>query len=173
MNKKLFIALCGTATVSIAVAITLLVIILVRNHKAMTYDNPEYTFHVSIEQMFESNTAKAKGIDNTTQDEDILMNMKYLISQVLEPLYLFKTFKINSGFRSSALNKAVGGSSTSQHSKGEAADITTGSKAGNKQLYDYIVANLPYDQLINEKDFSWVHVSLKRTGYNRKQQLKL
>ena len=62
-------------------------------------------------------------------------------------------------FRS--VNKAVGGARYSQHRKGEAADISVYSKQRNKELFNYIKDNLPFDQLINEKNYSWVHVSCK------------
>ena len=83
-----------------------------------------------------------------------------------------KPVLVSSGFRSNDLNRAVGGAATSQHMKGEAADIYTGTKEGNKKLFELIRDNLPFDQLIDEKDFSWVHVSFKEIG-NRKQILKL
>ena len=67
----------------------------------------------------------------------------------------------------------VGGKASSQHLKGEAADITAGSREENRKLFEYIRENLPFDQLIDEKNFSWVHVSYKRDGNNRKQILKL
>ena len=93
---------------------------------------------------------------------------------MLDPLRdLFgKPVLVSSGFRSNDLNRAVGGAATSQHMKGEAADIYTGTKEGNKKLFELIRDNLPFDQLIDEKDFSWVHVSFKEIG-NRKQILKL
>lgn len=79
---------------------------------------------------------------------------------------------INSGFRSKDLNRAVGGASTSQHLKGEAADICAGTKEDNRKLFEIIRKELPFDQLINENNYSWVHVSY-REGANRKQLLKM
>ena len=73
----------------------------------------------------------------------------------------------------SALNKAVGGSATSQHMTGQAADIDTGDRQQNKLLFEYISKNLPFDQLIDESNFAWVHVSYRSDGKNRKQVLKL
>ena len=75
---------------------------------------------------------------------------------------------VSSGFRSAVVNKAVGGSSTSQHCKGEAADLQC---ADNKMLFDIIKDNFVFDQLINEHDYSWIHVSLKEYG-NRNEVLK-
>jgi hypothetical protein len=83
-----------------------------------------------------------------------------------------KPITVNSGYRCEALNKAIGGAKSSQHMLGEAADITVGSKEENEKLFDYIKDNLEFDQLINESDFSWVHVSY-REGRLRKQVLEL
>ena len=80
---------------------------------------------------------------------------------------------MNSGYRCPALNKAVGGTTTSQHMSGQAADIDTGDRQQNKLLFEYIRKNLPYDQLIEESNFAWVHVSYRADGRNRNQVLKL
>lgn len=80
---------------------------------------------------------------------------------------------MSSGFRCRALNEAVGGSATSQHMSGQAADIDTGNRYQNKLLFEYIRKSLPFDQLIDESDFAWVHVSFRADGKNRKQVLKL
>lgn len=129
--------------------------------------------YFTIEEMTKSSTAKANGIDNTPSDEGVLKLQK-LIEAVLDPLreWYGKPIRVNSGFRCEALNEAVGGSDTSQHRLGEAADITVGSKTENEKLFNYIKDNLPFDQLINESNFSWVHVSY-REGRLRKQVLAL
>lgn len=129
--------------------------------------------HFTIEEMTESSTAKAKDIDNTPSQE-ILAKLQKLIEAILDPLseWYGKPIRVNSGYRCEALNKAIGGSKTSQHCLGEAADITAGSKEENKKLFEYIKDNLPFDQLINESDFSWIHVSY-REGRLRKQVLAL
>lgn len=129
--------------------------------------------YFTIKEMTKSSTAKANGIDNTPSDEEIAKLQK-LIEAVLDPLreWYGKPIRVNSGFRCEALNEAVGGSDTSQHRLGEAADITVGTKKGNKKLFKYIKDNLPFDQLINESNFSWVHVSY-REGRLRKQVLAL
>lgn len=129
--------------------------------------------YFTIKEMTKSSTAKANGIDNTPSDEEIAKLQK-LIEAVLDPLreWYGKPIRVNSGFRCEALNEAVGGSDTSQHRLGEAADITVGTKKGNKKLFEYIKDNLPFDQLINESNFFWVHVSY-REGRLRKQVLAL
>lgn len=100
--------------------------------------------------------------------------LKQLAVNVLQPLRELygKAITVNSGYRSPIINKVVGGAATSQHVKGEAADITGGSKQENKILFELIRDNLTFDQLINERDYSWIHVSFKTNG-NRKQILKL
>ena len=80
--------------------------------------------------------------------------------------------RVSSGYRSAILNRSVNGATSSQHRLGEAADITVGSKEENRKLFEIIKSELTFDQLIDEKDFSWVHVSF-REGRNRKQVLKL
>lgn len=129
--------------------------------------------YFTIEEMTKSSTAIAKGIDNTPSEEGVLKLQK-LIEAVLDPLreWWGGPIKVNSGYRCEALNEAVGGSPTSQHKLYEAVDITVGTKKGNKKLFNYIKDNLPFDQLINESNFSWVHVSY-REGRLRKQVLAL
>ena len=129
--------------------------------------------YFSIKEMTKSNTATAEGIDNTP-DQTITNNLIKLIEAVLDPLreWYGKPIIVNSGYRCEALNKAIGGAKSSQHMLGEAADITVGSKEENEKLFNYIKDNLEFDQLINESDFSWVHVSY-REGRLRKQVLEL
>lgn len=117
--------------------------------------------YFTIDELCKSDTAKAKGIDNSPSDE-IIHNLTSLVDKVLDPLResYGKAIRVNSGYRCPALNKAVKGSKTSQHMKGLAADITVGSTTKNKELFDLIIKlDLPFDQLIDEKKFSWVHVS--------------
>jgi hypothetical protein len=83
-----------------------------------------------------------------------------------------KPIRVNSGYRCPKLNKAVGGSATSQHVLGQAADITGGNKSENKILFDLIKSlKLPFDQLIWENGGTWVHVSYGPR--NRRQVLSL
>ncbi len=129
--------------------------------------------YFTIEEMIKSSTATAKRIDNTP-NQTVIDSLTKLIEAVLDPLreWYGKPIKVNSGYRCEALNKAIGGAKSSQHMLGEAADITVGSKEENEKLFDYIKDNLEFDQLINESDFSWVHVSY-REGRLRKQVLEL
>lgn len=112
-----------------------------------------------------------KNIPNTTQ----LMAMQNVAIKAFEPLRVWygKPIKINSFFRNLKLNTAVGGAPTSQHLKGEAIDISGGNAVENKKLFDYIKNNLDFDQLINEYNYKWVHVSYKLSGVNRNQVLKV
>jgi zinc D-Ala-D-Ala carboxypeptidase len=131
--------------------------------------------HITLKEATFSATGEAKKIDNSPTPEH-LENMKLLAEKVFEPLreWYGKPIKINSFYRSKALNTAIGGSQTSQHSHGQAMDIDTA--ADNKKLFDYIKANLDFDQLIFEggtdANPDWVHVSYKAKG-NRKQVLRM
>lgn len=129
--------------------------------------------YFTIKELCKSSTATAKGIDNSPNSE-IVKNLEQLIDNILDPLRerYGKPITVNSGYRCPELNKAVGGSKTSQHMKGLAADITVGSPKKNKVLFDLIKEmDLPFDQLIDEKKLSWVHVSYSTTP--RKQILYL
>lgn len=130
--------------------------------------------HFTLAELTYSDTAQAKRINNQpnrAQSDSLVA----LTENVLDPLRerCGRPILVNSGFRGPALNRAVGGAATSQHLKGEAADITVGSRSGNKQLFDIIRKELDFDQLINEQNYSWVHVSYRADGRNRKQVLNL
>ena len=124
--------------------------------------------YFSIKELCCSAKGEELGVDNTPTDKAV-ENMTRLITVVLDPLReaYGQPITVNSGYRCPALNKAVGGVKSSQHLTGEAADITVGSKEGNKWLFEYIRDNLPYDQLIDEYDYNWVHVSLDADMCNR------
>lgn len=129
--------------------------------------------YFTIKELCKSSTAKQKGIDNTPNSE-IVNNLEQLVEYILDPLRerYGKPVKVNSGYRCPTLNKVVNGSKTSSHMKGLAADITVGSPAKNKILFNLIQElNLPFDQLIDEREFSWVHVSYSKNP--RKQILHL
>ena len=128
--------------------------------------------YFSIKELCKSDTAESLKIDNTPSEE-IKENLEALTVHVLDPLRerYGKPIRVNSGYRSPELNKVLKGATDSQHMKGEAADITAGSREENKKLFQLIIQNGVYDQLIDEKDYSWVHVSHKKNLKNRKQLL--
>jgi hypothetical protein len=130
--------------------------------------------YFTISELCKSVTADRLGIDNRCKKEHVV-NLNALVDNVLDPLRTWygKPLIVSSGYRCPALNKAVKGSSTSQHMNGQAADIDTGDRQQNKLLFEYIRKNLPFDQLIDESNFAWVHVSYRADGRNRKQTLKL
>ncbi len=133
--------------------------------------------HISDKEGRHSNTAIRRGIDNVPNDEQ-LANMKVLAEKVFEPLrsWVGGPIKINSFFRSVELNKAIGGSSRSQHCKGQAVDLddTFGHKT-NAEMYNYIKENLDFDQLIwefgDDSNPAWVHVSYVSEEKNRNRCL--
>lgn len=127
----------------------------------------------TLEELCTSATAKAKGISNNPGQTDVV-NLCALVHNVLQPLReaMGHPIKIGSGFRSLALNRAVGGVSTSQHMRGEAADLCIdGDVAKGKRWFEYIRDHLEFDQLIWEKNPRtgnyWVHVSYRADGKNR------
>lgn len=134
--------------------------------------------NVSYSEAIRSNTAKRLGLDNTPNKYHYI-NMKILCEKVFEPLRLHfaNPIRISSMFRGKALNKAVGGSKTSQHCKGEAMDIQGTNGVSNAELYYFIRDNLDFDQLIWEygtnEEPAWVHVSYTDSRQNRKQTLKI
>lgn len=130
----------------------------------------------TMAEFTKSQTAERKGIDNTPEG-DHLEAAKALFENVVQKVRdHFGPTVINSGYRSPELNEAVGGSSRSQHCKGEAADIEVPGTA-NGDLARWIADNLDFDQLILEfytpgiPDSGWVHVSYKSDGDNRKECL--
>lgn len=130
--------------------------------------------YFTIEELSHSDTAVAKKIDNNPS-RVVVENLEALVLNVLDPLReaYGKPIRVNSGYRSPRLNLVIGGAKNSQHMTGEAVDITAGSKEDNKWLFDYIFRHLPYDQLIDESNYSWVHVSFKNGDTNRQQALRL
>lgn len=137
--------------------------------------NTPVTMHFTIEELYASDTAKKKGINNKPNLQQ-MNNLVYLAAYVLEPLRVAmnEPIKIGSGFRCAALNKAVGGAWNSQHTKGQAADLCIdGDIKKGRKWFEYIRKNLPFDQLIWERNPKtgsyWVHVSYRADGKNRKQ----
>ena len=129
----------------------------------------------ALKEFVKSNTAARLGIDNNPS-EDVKKNIELLVEKILDPLRekFGKPIIVTSGYRCKELNKAVGGAAKSQHMSGEAADIRSveDSKSANKELFNLIIKlGLPFDQLINEHDYDWVHVSYGKR--NRRMILKM
>ena len=133
-----------------------------------------------LAEVMRSETAKRKGISNMPTPEHI-ENFKKLAEKVFQPIreHFAKPIHISSGYRSAALNKAIGGAASSQHCSGEAIDIDMdGSADGvtNTKVFNYIKDNLEFDQLIwefgTDANPDWVHVSYESKGKQRKQILK-
>lgn len=126
--------------------------------------------HITANEATFSQKAKDERIANDPNKYQ-LEAMQLVAEKVFEPLreWYNKPITINSFYRSTAVNRLVGGAASSQHVKGEAIDLTGGNKTENKKLFEWIKANLEYDQLINEYDFTWVHVSYTNVRKNRKE----
>ena len=134
--------------------------------------------HVSYKEGVYSITAKRLGLNNDPNSFH-LNNMKVIAEKVFEPLrmHVGGPIKINSFYRGPELNKAIGGSSKSQHCKGQAIDIDdTYSNMSNADMYKFIKENLDYDQMIWEfgdnNNPDWVHVSYVSPEENRNRCLK-
>ncbi len=130
----------------------------------------------TIEEMVASDTAKAKGIINAPNTQQ-LCNLCALVNNILQPLRtaMGRSIDISSGFRCKQLNMAVGGVSNSQHLQGEAADINIhGDKMFGTAICEWIRRNCEFDQLIWEHNAAgtyWVHVSFTNSRSNRKQYI--
>ena len=129
----------------------------------------------TLPEIIHSNTAKRLGINNAPNKEH-LKNMQVLVRDLIQPIRdALGPIRISSGYRNPELNRAIGGSSKSQHCKGEALDLQYWSKGkmSNKEIYDWVVkSGIEFDQMINEFDYSWIHISLRSNGKNRKQILE-
>ena len=133
----------------------------------------------SLEELIRSSTAMRIGIDNIPNDEH-LKNLQVVVDEIAQPLrdHFGKPVRINSGYRSPALNDAIGGSKKSQHSKGEALDLEIDG-VSNMEVAGWITENCDYDQVILEfynpaegPNSGWVHASCKADlSQNRKRNL--
>ena len=134
--------------------------------------------NITLKEATRSNTAIKKGIDNTPNQIQ-LQAMKNVAEKVFQPVreHFGQPIRINSFFRSPELNKIIGGSTTSQHCKGEAMDLDALNGITNKQIFDFIRENLEFDQLLweygDDENPDWVHVSLCLFDENRKQVLRV
>ena len=135
--------------------------------------------HFTLAELTRSEAATRMGLDNTPTP-DAVENLRALCEQVLEPLRVAigKPLRVNSGYRGPLANTAVGGSNTSQHSKGEAADVEVDGMDNTQLAKKIIELKLPFDQLIAEfvdpdrPGSGWIHVSHKRSGPQRGQVLR-
>ena len=139
-------------------------------------------FH--IKEFLKSNVATRKNLSNEPNKEQV-RQMQILCQRLLQPIRDgLGQLRINSGFRSKDLNKALGGAhryingvytATSQHCKGQAADlryIDVNKKLNNKAIWDCVLeCGLEFDQMINEFDYAWIHISFNK-GNNRKALLE-
>lgn len=135
-----------------------------RLSKNFTYDELVY-----------SATAERLKLDNTPNERETEF-LRRLANEVLQPIRdkWGRPIVVTSGFRSEAVNKAVGGVKNSQHRLGQAADLKIGSKAQNKALFNFIAdmvknGEIRVGQLIDEYGYSWIHVSLPREGKTNNQ----
>ena len=127
-----------------------------------------------LSEITRSNTAKRLGIDNGP-DKNHLRSIQRLITNLIQPMRdALGPIRISSGYRNPNVNRAIGGSTKSQHCKGEALDLQfwKDGKICNKEIYDWVLSSdVEFDQMINEFDFAWIHISLKKEG-NRNQVLE-
>ena len=130
-----------------------------------------------LAEVTRSETAKRRGISNMPTAEHI-ENFKKLAANIFQPIreHFGKPIIISSGYRSAELNKAIGGSLSSQHCSGEAIDIDMdGTDITNAQIFNYIKDNLNFDQMIwefgTDTNPDWVHVSFAANRSQRKQIL--
>ena len=132
--------------------------------------------NLTLAEVTKSATAKRKGISNEPTIEH-MENLKALAENIFQPLrdYFGVPIAVSSGYRSVELNKAIGGSSTSQHCKGEAIDIDVYGNLTNADVFSYLKDHTEFDQLIweygDEKQPDWVHCSYTRVK-NRGQVLR-
>jgi zinc D-Ala-D-Ala carboxypeptidase len=129
----------------------------------------------SLSEITRSNTAARLNIKNAPSQEH-LNNMQVLIRDLIQPMRdALGPIRISSGYRSPALNRAIGGSSKSQHCKGQALDLQfwKDGEMCNKEIYDWVIKEgIEFDQMINEFDFAWIHISLRPDNKNRKNILE-
>lgn len=127
--------------------------------------------YFTLDEFTKSNEAYKRGIYNIPGSREV-DNIVDLINVVLDPLReaYGKPIVVTSGYRCDKLNKAVGGAKNSHHRFGMAADIhgTPNDKQENRRLFNLVrELNLPFTQLINEYDYSWVHISYDKDNLRK------
>ena len=139
----------------------------------------QFTKNFSYDELIASATAKRLGLDNTPTPEE-KEKLRQLAEDILQPIRdAWKSpIVVTSGYRSEAVNRAVGGVSNSQHRLGEAADIKVGGKERNRKLFNFIYkmiakGDIKVGQLIDEYSYSWIHISLPRKGKENNQILHI
>ena len=139
------------------------------DHTTVTLRGTRLSPHFMLAEMTRSQWASRHGVPNIPDDPVIIENLRQLCDNVLEPLRELAgtPIVVSSGYRSPRVNRAVGGAKQSQHMLGEAADITA-LEMSTKALFDVLrFSGIPFDQLINEFDYAWVHVSYRRERLRR------
>lgn len=130
--------------------------------------------YFSLWEMTYSKKAEENHIANVPSHDD-LPRLHYLMEHCLDPIREAwgKPIGVNSGYRNPTVNRIVKGAQNSQHLKGEAADITTGSVEGNKRLFDLIQEiGVDFDQLIDESNYKWLHISCRYNGVGNRKEIK-
>lgn len=135
-------------------------------------------------EFIKSETAKKLNIDNTPKEEyiqDNILEMMRVMDKIRERwtdycednCLLHPQIIVNSGYRSDALNKAVKGSKTSAHKIGAACDFEA-KNGHNKELFEVameVLKDIPFEEIINEKDYSWIHLALKSMNGEQKREI--
>lgn len=141
----------------------------------------EISTNFSYQEIIKSETAKKHNINNEITSPEVLLNISNVVNCIAQVCRSEKGLNVpiivSSGYRCKELNSLISKSKNSQHTKGEALDLKSLSKkVCNADIFHYIKDNLVFDQLIwekgDEKNPSWVHVSLKRIGVNRGEVLR-
>lgn len=141
----------------------------------------ELTKNFSLEELIEAGSARRFGLDEQfNPPAEIVCNLNKLATNILQPLrdYFGQAIQVTSGYRSPKVNTKVGGSKTSDHLAGKAADIQlwTNGKNRNQELFDAVLKlNLPFKQMIDEfgseTEPAWIHIAYDQSN-NKKEKLR-
>lgn len=132
--------------------------------------------HFTLEEMVRSDYAMRHDIDNWPHENWIINNLRNLCTITLEPVRILggnNPVIVTSGYRCPELNSGIGGSHTSQHMEGKAADFTMATRS-NHNIVDLVMhSDIHYDQLIYEfGELGWIHISFNSVDTNRRQTLE-